>query len=65
MYVPDEPSSFFAASKFSKWWDAMCQEFVAFQHNKTWSLVLPPLSTNILGCRWVFRTKTKAKGLFE
>lgn len=43
----------------------MAQEYDALHQNKTWSLVpLVPLS-NILGCRWVFCTKTNVDGSFE
>ncbi|KAF5465144.1 hypothetical protein F2P56_015175 [Juglans regia] len=43
----------------------MDQEFQALQQNHTWSLVPSTPSANILGCRWIFKTKTKADGSFE
>ncbi|CAH9097540.1 unnamed protein product [Cuscuta europaea] len=35
----------------------MTDEFQALQKNKTWSLVPPSSSQNIIECKWVFRVK--------
>lgn len=43
----------------------MAQEFNAFQQNRTWSLIPPTPTANILGCRWVFSTKTNVDGFFQ
>lgn len=54
---PETPSSYSAASKHSEWHDAMNQEYQTLLQNHTWTLVPPNLSSNVLGCRWVYRTK--------
>ncbi|XP_031102077.1 uncharacterized protein LOC116005983, partial [Ipomoea triloba] len=43
----------------------MDQEFNALLQNQTWCLVPPTASMNIIGCKWVFRTKRKADGSVE
>ncbi|XP_019154339.1 PREDICTED: uncharacterized protein LOC109150819 [Ipomoea nil] len=43
----------------------MDQEFNALLHNNTWKLVPATPGTNIVGCKWVFRTKRKADGTVE
>lgn len=52
--VPNEPSSYTLAARFSKWRDALSREFQALLQSKTWSLVPPPLFSNIIGYRCVF-----------
>jgi hypothetical protein len=46
-----EPSSFTTASKHLQWCDAMHEEFQALQKQGTWSLVPPPSTKNIVGCK--------------
>ncbi|MDV3193976.1 MAG: hypothetical protein Q8835_02885, partial [Sweet potato little leaf phytoplasma] len=55
--ILSEPTSFTATSKIPKWKQAMVDEFSALQSQHTWSLVLPVDNMNIVGCKWVFRTK--------
>ena len=43
----------------------MAQEYTALMKNNTWSLVPPVNISNVLGYRWVYRTKTNADGSFE
>ncbi|XP_042952287.1 uncharacterized mitochondrial protein AtMg00820-like [Carya illinoinensis] len=63
--VPDDPSSYSTASKFPDWRKAMAQEYTALMKNRTWSLVSPVNISNVLGCKWVYKTKTNADGSFE
>ncbi|XP_035551018.1 uncharacterized mitochondrial protein AtMg00820-like [Juglans regia] len=63
--VPDDPLSFFEAVKHTEWKEAMTKEYEALIWNQTWTLVPPVPHTNVLGCHWVFRTKTLADGSFE
>ncbi|XP_019156720.1 PREDICTED: uncharacterized protein LOC109153270 [Ipomoea nil] len=43
----------------------MDQEFNALLHNNTWRLVPPDPTMNIIGCKWVFRTKRTADGSID
>ncbi|XP_021997206.1 uncharacterized mitochondrial protein AtMg00820-like [Helianthus annuus] len=52
-----EPRGFKSTAKDPKWIAAMVDEINALQHNNTWMLVPRPSSTNIVGSKWVFRTK--------
>ncbi|XP_035544166.1 uncharacterized mitochondrial protein AtMg00820-like [Juglans regia] len=63
--VPDEPSSFTLASKFLEWRQAMSREFDALVNTNTWTLVPPSCASNLIGCKWVFKTKLCADGSIE
>ncbi|XP_035540011.1 uncharacterized mitochondrial protein AtMg00820-like [Juglans regia] len=63
--IPDEPTSYTEASKFPAWRAAMASEFEALLRNKTWSLVPPHPSQNLLGSKWVLKTKRLANGIIE
>jgi len=43
----------------------MIVEFDALVQNKTWTLVPPPTNVNIVGNKWVYRTKFCANGSIE
>jgi hypothetical protein len=51
--------------KDPNWRKAMNVEFDALLKNKTWSLVPSSISTNAIGCKWVFRLKRKADGSID
>jgi Reverse transcriptase (RNA-dependent DNA polymerase) len=40
----------------------MAQELDALAKNQTWDLVTPPLNSNIIGCKWIFKIKKRADG---
>ncbi|KAB1227925.1 Retrovirus-related Pol polyprotein from transposon TNT 1-94 [Morella rubra] len=63
--VPFEPTSVSEALKFSEWRAAMNEEFQALMTTRTWTLVPPSPSQNVLGCKWVFRTKFHSDGSLE
>ena len=44
------------------WRDAMAAEFEALRQNGTWVLVPRPPGVNIVGSKWVFKTKQHADG---
>lgn len=44
------------------WKEAMDVEFDALMKNKTWHLVPPKNGTNIIDCKWVYKTKLKSDG---
>ena len=43
----------------------MNHEYQALLHNCTWSLVSPPPSTHIVGCRWIYKLKYRPDGSVE
>ena len=61
----DEPSSIAEAQGDPKWVAAMNLEHQALLRNKTWHLVPPPKSKNIVGCKWVYKVKRKADGTVD
>jgi hypothetical protein len=40
----------------------MDSKFLALFHNKTWHLVPPGPSRNVIDCKWVYKVKHKADG---
>lgn len=49
-----EPKSITQALKSPIWRKAMDEEVTALVRNKTWNLVQPSTSQNVIGCKWVF-----------
>ncbi|KAK1697665.1 hypothetical protein QYE76_014362 [Lolium multiflorum] len=47
------------------WRAAMAEEFSALTHTRTWTLVPRPPGTNIVGSKWVFKTKHRPDGSIE
>ncbi|RVW78751.1 Retrovirus-related Pol polyprotein from transposon RE1 [Vitis vinifera] len=60
-----EPKGFKFAAKNPAWLAAMDEEIQALQQNGTWILVPRPVNTNIVGFKWVFRTKYFPDGSVE
>ncbi|KAD3642035.1 hypothetical protein E3N88_31259 [Mikania micrantha] len=63
--TPLKPKAFKSAAKNPKWMDAMHKEMDALTLNNTWTLVPRPTCHNIVGCKWIFRTKFRADGTVE
>lgn len=61
----NEPRGFKSAVKHPEWLSAMDDEIAALKHNDTWELVPRPRDQNVVGCRWIFKTKLKADGSVE
>jgi hypothetical protein len=47
------------------WKLAMDAEYAALEKNQTWHLVPPEGIKNVIDCRWVYKVKRKADGLFD
>jgi hypothetical protein len=61
----DEPKSYKTALKYTNWKTAMKDEIDALHHNHTWSLVPRPPNANVVGSKWIFRTKFKEDGTID
>ena len=57
-----EPADYIEAEKDPKWIAAMQEELNMIEKNQTWELVSRPQHKNVIGVKWVFRTKLNAYG---
>ncbi|UYV67827.1 hypothetical protein LAZ67_5002157 [Cordylochernes scorpioides] len=66
-YLPDPKDAEEALSGRDSyfWKKAMEEEFDSLIKNKTWELVDPPKNRNIIGTKWVFKTKCNSDGSVE
>ncbi|UYV62631.1 hypothetical protein LAZ67_2001358 [Cordylochernes scorpioides] len=66
-YLPDPKDAEEALSGRASyfWKKAMEEEFDSLIENKTWELVDPPKNRNIIGTKWVFKTKCNSDGSVE
>ncbi|UYV75442.1 hypothetical protein LAZ67_13000282, partial [Cordylochernes scorpioides] len=66
-YLPDPKDAEEALSGRDSyfWKKAMEEEFDSLIENKTWELVDPPKNRNIIGTKWVFKTKYNSDGSVE
>ena len=60
-----EPKTYRTALKIPHWLKAMQEEIKALIQNRTWDLVPRPPTTNIVGSKWVFKTKLKEDGTID
>jgi hypothetical protein len=58
-----EPRSVRSAFHSPHWYAAMKEELFALHHNDTWDLVPRDPEMNVVGSKWVFKTKQKAVAL--
>jgi hypothetical protein len=56
------PKDWKCAKQDPKWKDAMKEELLALQKNKTWELVDLPAGKKAVGCKWVFTIKQTPEG---
>ena len=63
--VPTEPKGIKDALYHPGWLHAMKEEIVALHQNKTWILIPRSNDMNVIGCKWVYKTKLKADGTLE
>ncbi|GKV19030.1 hypothetical protein SLEP1_g29330 [Rubroshorea leprosula] len=57
-----DPTCFFEASKHDEMMAAMKEELAMIEKNKTWSLCPKLEGKNVIGVKWVFRTKLNLDG---
>ncbi|KAJ9558897.1 hypothetical protein OSB04_013511 [Centaurea solstitialis] len=62
LFASKDPKGFKSAAKNPAWLAAMDDEITALRINNTWELVPRPKSTNVVGSKWVFRTKYLSDG---
>jgi histone deacetylase 1/2 len=60
-----EPTTVTQALKDPKWRCAISEEYDALVQNGTWELVPSDSSHNIVGCKWIFRTKRHSDGSID
>jgi hypothetical protein len=60
-----EPTSFKEAKDHPHWIEAMKIELEALNKAQTWSIIPQPLGKKAIGCRWVYKVKTKCDGSLE
>lgn len=61
----DDPIHFEEAIMDRKWIEAMDEEINAIERNKTWDLVELPKGKEVIGVKWVYKTKSNAEGKIE
>ena len=64
-YDVDDPFYFEDAVKEEKWVEAMNEEIGAIERNDTWELVDLPQGKEVIGVKWVYKTKSNIEGKIE
>ncbi|KAJ9552405.1 hypothetical protein OSB04_016450 [Centaurea solstitialis] len=65
LFASKEPKGFKSAAKRPEWLAAMNDEIAALHANETWDLVPRPSAANVVGSKWIFRTKFCVDGSVE
>ena len=60
-----EPHAVEEAINDPQWKEAMQTEYDALIKNKTWHLIPPQKSINVIGSKWVYKIKRKADGSLD
>ncbi|XP_010265970.1 PREDICTED: uncharacterized protein LOC104603606 [Nelumbo nucifera] len=60
-----EPRTYHEASTDPLWQKAMAKETQALTSTHTWDLVDLPSDKSVIGCKWVYKIKTRADGSIE
>ncbi|GKV53176.1 hypothetical protein SLEP1_g59714, partial [Rubroshorea leprosula] len=60
-----EPQSYQEASFNPLWQQAMQDELQALENTRTWDLVDLPAEKSLIGCKWVYKIKTRSDGSVE
>ena len=56
-YTITETPTYKIATQFPQWCSIMHEEFTALTRQRTWILVPPSPTQNVVGCKWVFKLK--------
>ncbi|KAL0355625.1 UNVERIFIED_CONTAM: Retrovirus-related Pol polyprotein from transposon RE2 [Sesamum radiatum] len=64
-WLNTEPRNYNQASQQEEWQRAMQNEIAALKRNQTWDIVPLPKDKKAIGCRWIYKLKTKADGSIE
>jgi hypothetical protein len=62
---PTKPKSVKTALQSNHWFATMCDEISALKQNQTWELFPRQDNMNVVGSRWVFKTKLKSDGSID
>uniref|UniRef100_A0A2N9GZL8 Integrase catalytic domain-containing protein n=1 Tax=Fagus sylvatica TaxID=28930 RepID=A0A2N9GZL8_FAGSY len=60
-----EPHTYREACTNPLWQQAMIEELQALEKTHTWDLVDLPRGKSVIGCKWVYKIKTKSDGIIE
>ncbi|RVX00672.1 Retrovirus-related Pol polyprotein from transposon TNT 1-94 [Vitis vinifera] len=60
-----EPQTYHEASTDPLWQIAMKEELDALTKNHTWDLVTLPPGQSVVGCKWIYKIKTRSDGSVE
>mgnify|MGYP001791670327 CR=1 FL=1 len=60
-----EPHNYEEASKDKVWIKAMEEEIKMIEKNETWELVDPPSNKDVIGVKWVYKTKLNPDGSIQ
>ncbi|KAK9174745.1 hypothetical protein WN944_026749 [Citrus x changshan-huyou] len=60
-----EPKSYKTAMKIPYWLEVMEDEIKALKNNDTWPLVTRPKGINVVGSKWIFKTKLHEYGTVD
>ncbi|KAL0361165.1 UNVERIFIED_CONTAM: Retrovirus-related Pol polyprotein from transposon RE1 [Sesamum radiatum] len=64
-FVMMEPESFEAAAKHEVWVQAMKEEIKMIEKNDTWELAERPKDKEVIGVKWIYKTKLNADGSIQ
>lgn len=57
-----EPQTYEQAENQEVWHEAMNEEIISIEKNKTWELIDLPKGKNVIGVKWIYKTKFKEDG---
>lgn len=63
--IPNTYEEAMSSPQANNWKEAIQEELNSLEKNKTWDLVLPPESANIIGSKWVFKVKYLPNGKID